>query len=127
MIYVKTDVEGYVKTAENLKKNGCRLLTVSAVDWLNKGIFEVYFIAHSMKNNVYFKVSAEIPRNKPEIPSLSKIWRNAAMYEREAWELFKIIFKGNPMLKPLFLEEWNGPPPFRKDFNWREYVKEKYR
>jgi len=49
------------------------------------------------------------------------------MHEHEAWELFKIIFKGNPMLKPLFLEEWNGPPPFRKDFNWREYVKEKYR
>ena len=34
-----------------------------------------------------------------------------------------IVFDGNKNLTPLFLEDWDGPPPFRKDFNWREYVR----
>ena len=42
---------------------------------------------------------------------------NAAMHERETWEMFGIKFRGNRMLKPLFLEDWRGPPPFRKDFD----------
>lgn len=48
------------------------------------------------------------------------------MHEREIWELFGIIFDGNAMLKPLFLEKWNGPPPFRKEFDWKKFVKETY-
>ncbi|MEA2021909.1 MAG: NADH-quinone oxidoreductase subunit C, partial [Candidatus Caldatribacteriota bacterium] len=42
------------------------------------------------------------------------------------WEFFGIDFKGNSNLIPLFTENWQGPPPFRKDFNWQEYVRNKY-
>ena len=83
--------------------------------------------ARAMDENVYVKVATEISRDKPEIPSLSSLWPNAAMHERESWELFRIKFIGNDMLKPLFLEDWSGPPPFRKDFNWREYVKRTFK
>jgi len=125
--YVRASKENYLKIAAFLKENGFkRFLTVGVVDWLEKGSFEVYFIVHNM-NNIYVKVSTEIPREKPEIPSLSDLWPNAAMHERESWELFGIKFSGNPMLKPLFLEDWNGPPPFKKDFNWREYVKQTFK
>jgi len=51
---------------------------------------------------------------------------NAQIHEREAYEMFGVVFKGNPDLSPLFLEDWKGPPPFRKDFNWRKYVIEKF-
>ena len=100
-----------------------RLLTVSAVDWIKKAVFEVYFIAHNLDESVYIKVSTEIPRDDPKIPTISFIWKNASMHERETWELFGIKFDGNSMLKPLFLENWKGLPPFKKDFDWREYVK----
>ena len=40
--------------------------------------------------------------------------------------MFGVEFQGNPDLSPLFLEDWEGPPPFRKDFDWRAYVREKY-
>jgi len=60
------------------------------------------------------------------IPSLSELWPNAAVHEREAWELFGISFEGNKFLKPLFLEDHFEIPPFRKDFNWREYVRKAY-
>jgi NADH:ubiquinone oxidoreductase subunit C len=46
------------------------------------------------------------------------------MHEREVWELFGISFQGNTMLKPLLLEGWRGPYPFRKDFDWRKYAQE---
>lgn len=117
----------YVEAARYLKEQGFRrLLTVSAVDWIEKGTLEVYFLVHKLDENVYVKVVTHIPRGSPQISSLSELWPNAAMHEREAWELFGIIFKGNGMLEPLFLEDWDGPPPFRKDFNWKEYVKKTY-
>ncbi len=126
--YLKVSKEEYIKIAKYLKENRFRrLLTVSAVDWIEKGTFEVYFVVHNADENVYIKGATEVSRDKPEIPSLSELFPNAAMHEREAWELFGITFIGNDMLKPLLLEGWVGPPPFRKDFNSREYVKQTYK
>ena len=123
--FVKVPREKYVEAARLLKENGFRrLLTVSAVDWMGENEFEIYFLAYNPAENRYVKVSTRISRDKPEIESLSAIWENSAMHEREAWELFGITFQGNNMLKPLFLEGWKGPHPFRKDFNWRKYAEE---
>ncbi|MEA3345724.1 MAG: NADH-quinone oxidoreductase subunit C [Chloroflexota bacterium] len=124
---IKVSKEDYLRVAKSLKEKGFqRLLTISAVDWIEEETYEVYFVVHKLDENAYVKVAARIPRDDPQIPSLSKIWPNAAMHEREPWELFGIDFNGNEMLKPLFLEDWVGPPPFRKDFNWREYAKEEF-
>ena len=126
--YLKVSREHYIEAAERLRRNGFRrLLTISAVDWVERGVFEVYFLVSDPDRSLYVKVSTEIPRDEPEVPSLSKLWPNAAMHERETWELFGINFVGNDSLKPLFLEGWDGPSPFRKDFNWREYVKRVYK
>ncbi|RLG72886.1 MAG: NADH-quinone oxidoreductase subunit C [Methanobacteriota archaeon] len=118
----------YLEIAKELKSKGFkRLLTVSVVDWLEEKEFEVYFILYNPEQNTYIKVSTRVSRDKPTIPSLSSLWKNSAMHEREAWELFGITFEGNNMLQPLFLEDWKDVPPFRRDFNWREYHKEVYR
>ncbi|TFF84617.1 NADH-quinone oxidoreductase subunit C [Candidatus Heimdallarchaeota archaeon] len=119
--YFKVSSSNYLKTAKYLKAQGFdRLLTVSSVDWIEEGNFEVYFILHSLSENIYVKVTTEIPRDNPIIPSLDKIWVNAGLHEQEMWEIFGITFEGNPNLKPLFLEKEPEIPPFRKDFNWRE-------
>lgn len=122
-----TDATTYMDLAMYLKEHDfTRCLTVSATDWLDQNEFEVYYLVHHLKNNIYVKVATRIPRSKPEIKSLSTIWESAAMHEREMWELFGITFVGNTMLKPLFLEDWTRIPPLRKDFNWRDYVDEEY-
>ena len=127
-LFVQIRRKDYVDIAKFLKKKGFkRMLTVSAVDWIKKKKFEVYFLLHHPTENVYIKVATNIPRNKPKIKSLCYLWKNAEMHEREAWELFGIDFIGNKMLKPLFLEEWKGMPPFRRDFDSREYVKTVYK
>ncbi len=125
--YVTIKKEHYLDTAKYLKEQGFkRLVTISAVDWLERGVLEVYFLAYSFDNNLYIKVATEVPRDNPSIPSLSSLWENAEMHEREAWEMFGINFEGNNMLKPLFLEDPPRIPPFRKDFDWREEVKKEY-
>jgi len=126
-LLVTTDPKTYVDIAGFLRDQGfTRCLTVSAVDWYDAGQFEVYYLVHNLTSDLYVKVATRIPRDKPEIQSLSSVWDTSAMHEREAWELFDIKFVGNTMLKPLFLEDWSGPPPFRKDFNWREYVTKEF-
>ncbi|MBD3189014.1 MAG: hypothetical protein GF308_00135 [Candidatus Heimdallarchaeota archaeon] len=119
--YVKVSEPNYLKAAKHLKNQGFhRLLTVSVVDWMERGSFEVYFLVHKLEENCYVKVSTELSRDNPKIPSLAKFWPNATMHEREAWELFGISFEGNNELKPLFLEELAEIPPFKKEFNWRK-------
>jgi len=126
--FFKIRKKDYLNIAKYLKEHGFqRLLTLSAVDWIKDDSFEIFFILHIMNKNVYLKVSTCIPRRKnAKIESLSELWVNAALHEREVWEMFGIIFEGNKMLKPLFLENWIGPPPFRKDFDWRKYVKRNF-
>jgi NADH-quinone oxidoreductase subunit C len=125
--YVRVSKPNYFQTAEYLRKQGFqRLLTISAVDWIERGTFEIYFIVHLLRENLYVKVATEISRDNPTIPSLSKLWPNAAMHEREVWELFGVSFEGNQILEPLFLEDPIEIPPFRKDFDWREYVEKNY-
>jgi len=86
-LFVRVRRQSYVAVAEYLKKQGfSRLLTVSAIDWMDEDEFEVYFIVHSIKENLYVKASTRIPRSRPGIESLSSLWDNSSMHEREAWE-----------------------------------------
>lgn len=56
----------------------------------------------------------------PSIPSLSGIWRAADWHEREAYDLFGILFEGHPDLRRMFLPpDWEGFP-LRKDYSTPE-------
>ncbi len=78
----------------------------------------------SYNEKILLTVKTKIDRNKSVIDSVVPIWsNNAQIHERELHELFGVKFRGNPDLSQLFLEDWEGPPPFRKDFDWREYLK----
>ncbi len=80
-----------------------------------------------MKKKVLLTIKIRISRKNPSAPSVSSIWdRNAQIHEREMHEMFGVEFKGNDDLAPLFLDDWQGLPPFRKDFDWREYVKKEF-
>jgi len=61
--------------------------------------------------------SVPLPRNAPEIESIVPVYWNANWYERETYELYGIVFKNHPNLKPLLLpEEMLGEWPLRKDY-----------
>ena len=52
----------------------------------------------------------------PMLPSLIEIWNSADWYEREAFDLFGIVFEGHPDLRRLLTDYGFIGHPFRKDF-----------
>lgn len=101
------------------------LSAISVTDWIKEGNYEVTYHLWSYENNVLTTLKTKIDRENPIIASVTPIWKESSqIHEREMHEMFGIKFEGNPNLSPLFLEDWDGPPPFRKDFNWREYVRD---
>jgi len=109
------------------------LALVSCVDWIDEKEFEiVYVLSPYMKDNTTLSgeektnviVKARIPRDNPAFQTVTHIFENAEPYERELHELFGIHFVGHKRLIPLFLERAYEVPPFRKDFDTRQYVKD---
>ncbi|NLC38632.1 MAG: NADH-quinone oxidoreductase subunit C [Clostridia bacterium] len=62
------------------------------------------------------RVKVEIPRENPRIPSLAALWAAAEVQEREAYDMFGIVYDGHPHLKRIFLDEDFPGYPLRKDF-----------
>ncbi len=52
----------------------------------------------------------------PVIPSLVDVWASANWYEREAFDLFGILFSGHPDLRRILTDYGFVGHPFRKDF-----------
>jgi len=111
------------------------LALISCVDWIEEKELELVYVITSylQKNDEYtdnerlhILLKTRIPRENPEFKTLIPIFKNAEPYEREIHELFGIHFEGNKRLTPLLLERDYKIPPFRKDFDTREYVKEKF-
>ncbi|MCE4605839.1 MAG: NADH-quinone oxidoreductase subunit C [Desulfurococcales archaeon] len=99
--------------------------TVTAVDYKKENQFEVIYHASSYLNTELAKYIIElktrIPRENPEVDSLSDIWVSAEFLERETFEFFGINFKGHPDLRPiLLLQEIADQHPLRKDFIVKE-------
>ena len=110
-----------------LKDTGFNHLSdVTAVDYIDEQEFELIYHLWSHREKIRAIVKVRIPRESPTIKSVVDLWTGAQIHEREDHELFGINFEGNPNLLPLFLEDWEEMPPFRKDFDTRKYVKEKY-
>ena len=128
-MWVEIDSKKIVDVCLKALQLGFEHLSTISVDWLEEGRFELVYHLWSYKYRTSLNIKTKIDRNKPSISSINSIWDTyAETCERECHELFGINFEGNSNLTPLFLEDWQGPPPFLKDFNWREYtLKEHYK
>jgi NADH-quinone oxidoreductase subunit C len=124
-VWATVDKRMLLRTCEWAKKHGFEHLSaISVVDRAEEKSYELNYHLWSYKDRVLLTLKTRINQEHPAIDSVSPIWNNSAqIHEREMHELFGVIFEGNEDLAPLFLEDWQGPPPFRKDFNWREYVR----
>ncbi|MEO8303939.1 MAG: NADH-quinone oxidoreductase subunit C [Betaproteobacteria bacterium] len=62
----------------------------------------------------------------PVVPSAVEIWPNANWFEREAFDLFGIMFPGHPDLRRILTDYGFVGHPFRKDFPISGYVEMRY-
>ncbi|MGI9308083.1 MAG: NADH-quinone oxidoreductase subunit C [Gammaproteobacteria bacterium] len=86
----------------------------------------VYHLLSVSKNHrVRLKVYTG-PDNPPKVPSVIDIWASANWFEREAFDLFGIIFEGHPDLRRILTDYGFIGHPFRKDFPLTGNVEVKY-
>lgn len=64
--------------------------------------------------------------NPPVVPTVVDIWSSANWYEREAFDLFGILFQGHPDLRRILTDYGFIGHPFRKDFPLSGNVEVKY-
>jgi len=79
--------------------------------------FAVVYHLLSLQNNVRVRLRV-FPgeENPPFIPSVVDIWNSANWFEREAFDLFGILFEGHPDLRRILTDYGFVGHPFRKDF-----------
>jgi len=127
-VWINIKKDKLLEISDWLKKESfIHLSSISVTDWLKDGVFEITYHLWSYKYKILITLKTKIDRDKPVIDSVVSIWdNNAQIHERELHELFGVNFTGNKDLESLFLDDWKGSPPFKKDFNWREYVKDEF-
>ncbi len=91
------------------------LFCLTGVDWPDYMMVVYHFKSTQLKHSVVIKAKIDT-REKPEIETVSDIWRTAEFHEREVYDLFGIVFKNHPDLRRIFLDDdWEGYP-LRKDY-----------
>jgi NADH-quinone oxidoreductase subunit C len=71
----------------------------------------------SIRNNRRLRLRVFAPNDDlPVVPSVIDIWNSANWYEREAFDLYGILFEGHPDLRRLLTDYGFIGHPFRKDF-----------
>ncbi len=102
------------------------LSSVTAVDYIQEGYFEVVYHAYRLEGGGPLVFKARTPRDVATVPSLVSVWPGADFQEREAWDLMGIRFAGHPNLKRILLWEGFHGHPLRKD--WKEpYYEEEHK
>jgi len=91
-----------------------------------RGRFGVVIHLLSVKNNQRLRVRAHLPEDFPAIPTLTGVWASADWYEREAFDLYGILFDGHPDLRRLLTDYGFVGHPFRKDFPLEGHVEVRY-
>ena len=78
--------------------------------------FEVVYQLSSLRGPQKLRVKALLNRENPVVDSVTRIWQGANYLEREAYDMFGIIFKGHPNLKRIYMWDDFEGHPMRKDY-----------
>lgn len=83
--------------------------------------YEVVYGLLSMQLRHRLRVKVPVSHLDPTVPTLVPLWPAANWGEREAWDMYGIVFADHPDLRRILLyEEFEGHP-LRKDYDLRGY------
>jgi NADH-quinone oxidoreductase subunit C len=92
------------------------LSDIAVTDYLTDGVLEVLYRFYHTDGGPSLVLKARLPRENPELPSLTPDWPGANFHEREAFDLYGVRFTGHPFLQRIYMwDEFEGFP-MRKDF-----------
>ncbi len=98
-----------------------------AVKWrMDRPRFAVVYHLLSTVKNHRVRLKVFIDEEVLIIPSVHEIWKCANWFEREAYDLFGILFEGHPDLRRILTDYGFIGHPFRKDFPLSGHVEMRY-
>jgi NADH-quinone oxidoreductase subunit C len=103
-----------------------QMMDVCGVDWPERAErFDVVYNLLSVSLNHRLRVNVTTDAETP-VPSVCTVWPSATWWEREAWDLYGIIFSGQPDLRRILTDYGFEGHPMRKDFPLTGYVEVRY-
>jgi NADH-quinone oxidoreductase subunit C len=103
-----------------------QMMDLCGVDWPARAErFEVVYNLLSVSLNQRVRIIVTTDAATP-VPSVHEIWPVATWWEREAWDLFGIIFSGQPDLRRILTDYGFEGHPMRKEFPLTGYVEVRY-
>jgi NADH-quinone oxidoreductase subunit C len=114
-----------------------QLMDLCGVDYLDYGQesaagartgprFAVVYHLLSLSHNRRLRVRVFLEGDPPIVDSVAELWPAANWYEREAFDLYGIVFEGHPDLRRLLTDYGFVGHPFRKDFPLTGQVEMRY-
>ena len=103
-----------------------QMMDLCGVDWPERTErFDVVYNLLSVSLNHRLRVIVPADE-KVSVPSVHAIWPSATWWEREAWDMFGIVFAGQPDLRRILTDYGFEGFPLRKDFPLTGYVEVRY-
>jgi NADH-quinone oxidoreductase subunit C len=137
-VTVTVSPDNYLQAAQVLRDApGCRfeqLLDVCGLDYSDyrnggwdgpRYAVVSHFLSVSLNQRVRLRVFCA-DDDLPEVDSLNGLWSSANWFEREAFDLFGIVFVGHPDLRRILTDYGFIGHPFRKDFPVSGHVEMRY-
>ncbi|WP_036312612.1 NADH-quinone oxidoreductase subunit C [Methylophaga thiooxydans] len=78
--------------------------------------FAVVYHLLSIKHNQRLRLKVRVEADSPVVDSVTSVWNSAEWFEREAFDLFGILFNGHNDLRRILTDYGFVGHPFRKDF-----------
>lgn len=93
---------------------------------MDKPRFAVVYHLLSTKKNHRLRVKLFVHEAELIVPSVHDLWKGANWFEREAYDLYGILFDGHPDLRRILTDYGFIGHPFRKDFPLSGHVEMRY-
>ncbi len=109
----------YMRDSASLRFN--YMACLSGVDYPEEEMLGIVCNLESLGHHGHkIAVKVKCDRNGGTIPSVAKVWKTAEWHEREAFDMYGMIFSGHPDPRRILCpEDWEGYP-LRKDYQVQE-------
>jgi NADH-quinone oxidoreductase subunit C len=92
-------------------------MDLTGVDYLGEvPRFEVVYHLYSMEKKRRVRIKSRLHEEDPTIDSVSSVWPGMNWYEREAFDMYGIVFRDHPNLVRILMYEGFVGHPLRKDY-----------
>ena len=103
-----------------------QLMEIAGVDYPDRPErFEVVYCLLSLTRNHRLRVHVTTDEVK-RVPSVTSLWPVAGWLEREVFDLYGVLFEGNPDLRRILTDYGFSGHPLRKDFPMSGFVELRY-